>query len=55
MATQESREAAAQVWCRPEASHIVMDCELAEAFANTLGELKARLNREDCPNIEVDK
>lgn len=45
MATEKSREVAAQVWCRPEASHIVMDCELAEAFANTLDEMKSRINR----------
>lgn len=44
MASEKSRELAAQVWCRPEASHVVMDCELAEAFANTLDELKERVN-----------
>jgi hypothetical protein len=31
-----AREKAAQVWCRPETSHKVMDVELAEAFAQTL-------------------
>ena len=45
MATEKSRETSAQVWCGPEASHIVMDCELAEAFANTLDEMKARISR----------
>lgn len=38
MATQASREKAAQVWCRPECSSIVMDCTLAEAFAEVLDE-----------------
>lgn len=52
MATEKSREMAAQVWCRPEASHIVMDCELAEAFANALDEFKAKINRTILRGIE---
>lgn len=53
MATKKSRETAAQVWCRPEASHVVMDCELAEAFANTLDEMKERINRAVMRGIET--
>lgn len=45
MATEKSRETAAQVWCRPETSHIVMDCDLAEAFAETLDEFTARVKK----------
>jgi hypothetical protein len=41
----ESMETAAQVWCRPETSHIVMDCTLAQAFAEVLDEVKARASQ----------
>ena len=53
MATEKSRELAAQVWCRPEASHIVMDCDLAEAFANTLDDVKQKVNRAVMRGIET--
>jgi len=36
MATELSRGKAAQAWCAPETSHLVMIPELAEAFANIL-------------------
>ncbi len=32
-------EKAAQVWCRPETSHITMDVVLATAFAKVLDEV----------------
>jgi hypothetical protein len=39
MATDSAIEKAAQVWCKPETSHIVMDTTLALAFAETLDEI----------------
>ena len=36
MASESSREKAAQAWCTPETSSIVMIPEIAEAFANIL-------------------
>ena len=36
MASKVAREKAAQVWCTPKTSHIEMDTELAEAFAEVL-------------------
>jgi hypothetical protein len=46
-----AREKAAQVWCRPETSHKVMDVELAEAFAQTLtaelAELREQFRQRD--------
>ena len=40
MASPESLQKAAQVWCRPEASEVEMDTRLATAFANVLDELE---------------
>ena len=42
MATQLSREKAAQAWCKPTTSNKVMDAELAEAFAEILDEIWSR-------------
>ena len=42
MATQLSREKAAQAWCKPTTSNKVMDVELAEAFADILDEIWSR-------------
>lgn len=39
MPTKLSLEKAAQVWCKPECSKIVMDTVLANAFAETLDEI----------------
>ncbi len=39
MASKLSIEKAAQVWCRPECSHIEMDVVLAGAFAEVLDEI----------------
>jgi len=39
MASKLSTEKAAQVWCRPECSHIEMDVVLAGAFAEVLDEI----------------
>jgi hypothetical protein len=42
MATQLSREKAAQAWCKPTTSNKVIDAELAEAFAEILDEIWSR-------------
>lgn len=42
MATQLSREKAAQAWCKPTTSNKTMDAELAEAFAEILDEIWSR-------------
>lgn len=39
MASELARQKAAQAWCKPETEKIVMDCKLAEAFAETLDEI----------------
>lgn len=52
MASEKSREMAAQMWCRPETSHIAMDCELAEGIANALDAYKERINRAVMRGIE---
>lgn len=39
MASQLSREKAAQAWCTPKTEKKVMDTELAEAFADILDEI----------------
>jgi len=39
MATQLSREKAAQAWCKETTSNKIMDVELAEAFAEILDEI----------------
>lgn len=41
--TDQSLQEAAQCWCDPETSHIVMDVELAVAFAKRLDALKVAL------------
>ena len=40
MATAHSRGIAAQAWCDPRTSHLVMIPELAEVFAETLDRYK---------------
>ena len=39
MASELARQKAAQAWCTPETSKIVMMPELAEAFANILDDI----------------
>ena len=39
MATEFSRGKAAQAWCTPKTEKIVMDTDLAEAFADILDEI----------------
>jgi len=39
MASELSRQRAAQAWCTPETEDIQMDTSLAEAFANILEEI----------------
>jgi len=39
MASELTRERAAQAWCTPETENIQMDTRLAEAFANILEEI----------------
>lgn len=38
MASQAAIERAAQAWCQPKASHVEMDVDLAEAFAEIINE-----------------
>ena len=42
MATQLSREKAAEAWCKPTTSNKEMDADLAEAFAEILDEIWCR-------------
>jgi len=39
MPSQLCRQTAAQAWCKPTTSHIQMDSNLAEAFAEILEEI----------------
>lgn len=43
MATKESREMAAHLWCRSETAHIVMDVDLAEEIATEIDKWKDRI------------
>ena len=42
MATKNSRYLAAQAWCKPSTSHIEMDVDLAEAFAEIIDNIKSQ-------------
>jgi hypothetical protein len=46
MATKESREKAAQAWCKESTKHLVMIPELAEEFAKILDEQKTENTNE---------
>lgn len=50
MATTASLQAVAQLWCRPETEHIVMEPALAEAFAEMLN--KVALTARDLALLE---
>lgn len=52
MNIEQARQKAAQAWCEPSTEHIVMDCDLAEAFANILLTALASAQEEAAQNIE---
>jgi len=52
MPTKESIYKAAQIWCRPECSHIEMEPVLGSAFAKVLDEELARLRADHKTALE---
>ena len=54
MATTHSLQGAAQAWCDPRTSHIVMDPVLAEVFAEMLDRYKEVVMLESVSNVRCD-
>ncbi len=50
MATRKARELAAQAWCEPETSHLILEPALAEAFAKIIDEIWV-----DRPSVDLKK
>ena len=55
MATEESRQRAAQAWCKPNTVKTVMNPELAEEFAQILDEVKEELEPDDEDYYDITK
>ena len=53
--TDESRDIAAQIWCKPETSHIQMDVVLAQAFAEALDQKEHQIVALELKIAEAEK
>ena len=53
--TDESRELAAQVWCKPETSNIEMDVRLAQAFAEILDQKGHEIVKLELENAKLQE